>query len=320
MPELQNKNIKLKVGLTIFIGLVILLGFTIMLGTDDFVFSKTYSLYLYTDNTSGLTKGATVTLGGYKVGDVASVDFVPSNTKDAIKIKIRILKEYQTRITTSSRASISSIGILGDKLINITLGDPSEQPLADNATIPIAEGVNLERIAGKLTPGIDKLNNILNNISSITDSISSGKGSIGQLIRSNKAAGEISSALNNINSLIADIRSRKGSLGQLMNDDKLYTNLTHTSENIALLTENINHGKGTLGQLVVNDSLYHRINNASIRINSLLAKVNQDSSVFNGLVSDKNLYKKLNIAIENLNNLTTDIKEHPERYVKVSVF
>ncbi|MCU7494135.1 MAG: MCE family protein [Ignavibacteria bacterium] len=320
MPEQNEKKVNLKVGLTVFSGIAVLMIFIILIGTDDYFFSKTYSLFIYTDNTIGLVKGAPVTLGGFKIGDVESMDFVPSNSRDAIKIRLRILKEYQGRITVNSVASISSIGILGDKFINITLGNPGEQALADNATIPLSEGLNLENVAGKIVPGIDKLNNILNNVSDMTDSINAGKGTIGELIKTKRTANEVSGALNNINMLISDIKSTKGSLGSLLYDKQLYTNLTSASENISRLAAGINNGKGTLGQLAASDSLYRRINTAAAKFNSIIAKADQDSSVINGLMSDKNLYKKLNNAIENLNSLTNDIRENPSRYLKVSVF
>lgn len=320
MPEQNDKKVNLKVGLTVFSGIAVLMIFIILIGTDDYFFSKTYSLFIYTDNTIGLVKGAPVTLGGFKIGDVESMDFVPSNNRDAIKIRLRILKEYQGRITVNSVAQISSIGILGDKFINITLGNPGEEALSDNATLPLSEGLNLENMAGKIGPGIDKLNNILNNVSSITDSIVAGKGTIGELVKTKRTANDVSKALNNINILISDIRNTKGSLGSLIYDKQLYANLTSASENISKLASGINSGKGTLGQLAASDSLYRRINTAAAGINSLLAKAGQDSSIINGLVSDKSLYKKLNKAIENLNSLTNDIRENPGRYLKVSVF
>lgn len=320
MREDQQNKVKIKVGLTIFIGLIIFFIFILMIGTNDYLFSKTYNLYMYIDDATGLVKGAPVTLGGYKIGDVESVVFVPANNREAIRIKLRILKEYQTRITNSSRASISSIGILGDKFINITVGIPNETVLAENSTISAVAVLNLENIADKLTPGINNLNNILKNISLISDTVAAGKGSVGKLFMDNTMVSQIKETLGNIKSVTGAVKNEKGSLGKLIYNDELYAKLSAASENLNELTKKISTGKGSLGKLVSNDSLYNNINSTSSRLNYLLTEASKDSSVVNGLVSDKKLYRELMNSIINLNALVKDIKEHPEKYVKVSVF
>jgi phospholipid/cholesterol/gamma-HCH transport system substrate-binding protein len=319
MPE-QPKKVKIKTGLTIFSGLVILFVFIILIGTDDYLFSDTYNLYMYLDNTTGLVKGAPVTLGGYKIGDIQEVTFINQQSGGSIKIKLRILAEYKNRITASSYAEINSIGILGDKFVNISLGSRSEQPLPENSTIQFKESLNLENIAVKLTPGIDNLNNILKNISAITDTIAAGKGTAGQLLADSRIADEISGILKDINSITGQVRSKKGSLGKVIYDDNLYLSLQEASDNLNKISGDIKSGKGSIGRLIVNDSLYNNINSAGEKINTLLDNTGRDSTIINGLMKDKNLYRQLSETISNLNALIIDLKNNPEKYIDISVF
>jgi phospholipid/cholesterol/gamma-HCH transport system substrate-binding protein len=317
MPE---KNIKIKVSLTIFAGILIFLIFILMIGTDNYLFSKTYNLNLYLDDATGLVEGAPVTLGGYKVGDVESVEFIPTKGRESIKIRLRIQEEYQNRITVNSHAKVSSIGILGDKFINISVGLPEEPELNHDDTLHVIKSLSLENITSELSPGISNLNNLLKNLSLISDTIAAGKGDIGQLIMKENISNRLEETLVQVNNLLIDIQEEKGTLGKLIYNDSLYSNLANTSEEISDLLTDIRNGKGTLGKLVADDSLYNNLNSASSSISYLLEEVNKDSSVVNGLLTDKELYKQLLESIQNINNLVKDIKTNPDRYINVSVF
>lgn len=317
MPE---KSIKIKIGLTIFVGILLFFAFIFMIGTDDYLFSKTYNLNLYLDDATGLVEGAPVTLGGYKVGDVGNVEFIPANDKRAIKITLRILEEYQHRITVNSHAEVSSIGILGDKFINITVGTPDEQPLADNDTISVTQTISLENLANAMSPGINNLNNILKNLSLISDTIASGKGNVGKLIMNDEIVVRLEESLTQTQTLLENVNNKNGSLGKLIYDDSLYISLVKMSDGVNNLLAEIESGKGTLGKLVTNDSLYNNLNSVSGNLNFLAEQAGNDSSVVNGLFTDKELYYKLKESIQNINILVEDIKENPGKYINVSVF
>ena len=317
----QTFNIaKLKVGITVFIGLLIFIIFILLLGTNNYLFSKTYNIYLFTDNSAGLIKGAPVTLGGYKVGDVEDIEFIPSNDRNVIRIKLRILSKYQNQITKSSVAQINSIGILGDKLVNISVGNPGEPILSDGSSILIEPSVSLENIAKKIEPGIDNLNKILKKISSITDSISAGKGSLGKLIKEDQTATQINLVLEKANSVINDIKNGNGTFGKLIYDRQLYDELLNVSQNINELIEGINQGKGSLGELVKNDSLYKNINSLATNLNKASESLKSDSTFVGGFINDKDGYKQFISLLNEINKLVSDIKENPKKYINISVF
>ena len=58
------------------------------------------------------------------------------------------------------------------------------------------------------------------------------------------------------------------------------------ASSLSVILERIEDGEGTLGQLATNDTLYHNLTS----------------------------------AIESIDLLVTDLREHPDRYVKISVF
>ena len=320
MNQRTQKNNNLKVGFTIFAGLVVLFIFVVLVGTNDFLFSKTFNLYINLDDTSGLVNGAPVTLGGYKIGDVETIEFVVVNNKTNIRIKLRIKNEYKNQIRTDSKVRITSIGILGEKFVDITIGSPGAESVAENSFLEVEPTLSLDNLAKNIAPGVMKFNNVMGNLENITDSISKGKGSVGQLINTATTIRGLNSVINRIDLMLSAIKKKEGTMYKFINDDELYDNLSSSIRELKILSENLNKGKGTLGKLVTNDSLYNSLNNSSAKLNLLLQKTQSDSTVVGGLLNDKKIYKRINDLIDELNLLIADIKEHPEKYVKVSVF
>lgn len=316
----KQRQISLKVGFTVFTGLIVLFIFAILVGTNEFLFSRTYTLLIDLNNTAGLVNGAPVTLAGYKVGDVKSVDFVVDNNKPVIRVSLRIKREYKDQIRSDSKVRITSIGILGDKFVDISMGTPAAKPVAENSFLEVEPTFSLDNLAKNIAPNIDKFNSIMDNLKTVTDSISKGKGTVGELINKRSAILGINSAIRKLDLVLNALNNNKGSIGKLLHDSSLYENLNRTADNLKRIGEGLNRGNGTLGKLITSDSLYASLINSSRQLNGLLGRTQNDSTVIGGLLSDRKLYNDINSLIKELNLLISDIKAHPEKYVKVSVF
>ncbi|MDY0083236.1 MAG: MlaD family protein [Ignavibacteriaceae bacterium] len=320
MREYKQKADNLKVGFTVFVGIVILLIFTVLIGTNDFVFSKTYNLYIKLDNTAGLVNGAPVTLGGYKIGEIEAIEFVTVNSKAEIRIKLKVKSEYKDQIRMDSKARITSIGILGDKFIDIKIGSPDEKVIPENSFIEEEQVLSIDNISKNIEPGIENLNKALENIKDITETIAKGEGTVGKLINNSNTIDRLNLILDKIDITLTSLQNGNGSLNKLLTDDELYNNLSASINELKLFGENLNDGKGSLGKLLTNDSLYNNINSSADHLNMILQSARQDSTIINGLLNDKSLYMNLSELIIDMNKLINDIKENPDRYINVSVF
>ncbi len=320
MKEYKQKADNLKVGFTVFAGIIILLIFTVLIGTNDFVFSKTYNLYIKLDNTAGLVNGAPVTLGGYKIGEIEAIEFVTVNSKAEIRIKLKVKSEYKDQIRMDSKARITSIGILGDKFVDIKIGSASEKVIPDNSFIEEEQVLSIDNISRNIEPSIENLNKALENIKDITETIAKGEGTVGKLINNSNTIDRLNLILNKIDITLTSLQNENGSLNKLLTDDELYNNLSASINELKLFGKNLNEGKGSLGKLLTNDSLYNNINSSADHLNMLLQSARQDSTIINGLLNDKSLYLNLSELIIDMNKLINDIKENPDRYIKVSVF
>lgn len=316
----KKRSGSLRVGFTVLAGLIVLFIFALLVGSNEFLFSRTYTLYINLSNTAGLVDGAPVTLAGYKIGDVNAVEFVTVNNEPVIRVKLRIKKDYQEQIRSDSKARVTSIGILGDKFVDIALGSPGAKPLPEFSFLEAEPTFSLETLTKNLAPNVDKFNSIMDNLKSVTDSISKGKGTLGELINTRSAINGLNSAIGKIDAALNALENKKGTLNRLLYDTSLYNGLSSTVMNLKKISEGLKEGRGSLGKLISSDSLYISLNNSSHQLNRFFQKAQEDSTLLGGLTSDRKLYKDVNNLIRELNTLILDIRQHPERYVKVSVF
>jgi phospholipid/cholesterol/gamma-HCH transport system substrate-binding protein len=320
MSAQKHSWANLKVGIVVLIGLVIFVFMVSTVGTEQNIFSSTYVLKLFLPNVQGLVNGAMVTLGGLKVGFVSSMDFVSKDTVNGVEVSVKVLDKYRSSITTSSVAQIKTIGLLGDKYIDIGIGRKGETPLAESAVIPLRESFDLEAAGPQLKGALTEFTQVMANARRITGSIEKGEGSVGKLLRQPAVADEMERFLRSMNGMMAALEEKRGALGKFVYDPALAGNITDVSSNLKTVTDQIRRGDGTLGKLVMDDRLYNHLASFTSRADSILAKANADSSNVSRLITDGNYAKDLLTLMRDLNLLLVDLREHPDRYVKFSVF
>lgn len=164
MIKKDDKKLRLRVGYTVFAGLVLFFFFIIMVGTEGYYFSKTYNLNLLVKSAEGLIEGGNVSLGGLKIGQIDKIEFTTVKNENLVLLKLSVLEKYSSQITNNSYAKIETSGLLGDKLINISLGSPSDKPLKDGDYIPVKESFSLENITNKVEPLITNIMDVVMNL------------------------------------------------------------------------------------------------------------------------------------------------------------
>src|SRR4029450_671089 len=76
----------------------------------------------------GLVEGATVRLAGVQIGRVSGVN-LPPEPGGKVRIDMTIAKRYGNRVRKDSVARIETQGLLGDRIIEITVGSAQAPPV-----------------------------------------------------------------------------------------------------------------------------------------------------------------------------------------------
>jgi len=336
---------ELKIGILAVVALFLAAMIIIAVGGQSGFSWQRYELKTKFDNVQGLKSGAIVRVAGVEVGKVTDVSFSGA----AVQITLSVRKDMQQRITTDSRASIGSLSLLGEPIIEISPAGTGT-PLNDGDFIQPGRGqAAISDVAASASAGLDQATLLLRDIRSgkgtvgklFTDEqlyrdingfvdsaqvvagyLSKGQGTLGMLVRDPAAYRQLNAALLNLQEMTRRINAGEGSLGQLLNDDKLAKSLSSASGNFDQITAKLNRGEGTAGKLLTEKELYDRINSTVNRLDQLTASLSQGQGSLGQLLHDKQLYDNMNAAATELRGLIEAIKKDPKKYlnVRVSIF
>ncbi len=320
MNNSRYSLVNLKVGITVFIGLVIFIFFMFIVGSEGNYFSPTYKLRLFVKDVNGLATGSMVTLGGLKIGYVDDLEFTRKDEKNGIDIILKIKSKYRNQITEKSQGEVKTIGLLGDKYVDVSIGQSMERSLTENEYLTVKPSFEIADMADDVRDVMKDFKATAKAIQKLVDTVSSGKGSLSKLITSPELYDETESFMKNLNKLSVSLNSKKGSLGKLIGDDAVYNDLKSALGNIENITSSLNKGEGSFGKLLKNDSLYNELNNVTGKINNLLRKTEEKNNVVGGLVNDGELYQDFSKTVKELNQLIKEIKENPKKFFNFSVF
>src|SRR5262249_19605413 len=137
---------QLKVGGIILAALGVLAVAIYKLGQSANLFSKRYELVAYLPNANGLRTGGTVFVAGQFAGTIRGIDFLPvdNDTLKNLKIRMAIDASLQDQIRGDSKAKVRTLGLLGDKAIDISIGTPRYSVLRQGDTIAVAPSLDYE--------------------------------------------------------------------------------------------------------------------------------------------------------------------------------
>jgi phospholipid/cholesterol/gamma-HCH transport system substrate-binding protein len=333
---------ELKIGITAVIAIALAAALVFLLSGEGGFFWQQYQIKTVFTNIAGLGPGAPVRVAGLEVGTVEDVQFLG----DRVEVVMAVGKDYQSRITSGSVASLGSVSLLGESAVDIT-ASVSGTPVPEWGYVPSGPPTgSISDVATKASAGIEQLTTILNDIQSgrgtigqlmtndslyqglnglvgaaeqVASSITRGEGTLGRLVNDPAAAKALEASLANLESVTAKIKNGEGSLGRLLNDDSLAKSLASTTANIDGMTGRLNRGEGTLGKLFTEQQLYDRINSTTDRLDKLIAALNAGEGTMGQLLRDKQLYDNMNTTIVEMRNLLANITKDPKKYLNVRV-
>jgi len=290
------KETQFKVGVFVVICLLALfLSYSWLM--DWFMGSRFDSYRVLFDQVSTLEKGNTVYYRGVRVGKVSNLTIRTDG------ILLDLLVDSKVKISTDAVFTIKDKDMMGTKSLEITPGI-STQWLNDK-----------EIYMGRGLPGFSDLISNVNTLSAKVELL------IDQLNRDELFTEKLNKLLDNADVSLKDLNKL---MHDLDNSDLLvsFTELRKASESLqALIKDNEENLTTTLGAAVNTfskvDSLVVVTTEAMAYINSKLK--NEDSNV-NKLLSDEELYINLVKSTKELELLLNDIKAHPTKYFKFSVF
>ncbi|HWQ69035.1 MAG TPA: MlaD family protein [Patescibacteria group bacterium] len=283
----REQWIRLRVGIFVLGLLTLFIVFVLTIGSRSRIFERHYSLHAFFSNIEGLNVGAPVRLAGTSVGSVDDITFSKDLASKKIRVTMSLDARLQDRIREDSIASIATIGLVGDKVLELTVGSPDKPALPPGATIASVDPPdyatllqkgdqivnNVVKISDALNQlvgggGADARQDLAESIASfnrIMSEIEQGTGLLHALVyekRSGNILKELSEttvALQQLANLMKQFQNQKGLAHILFADpraESIIADLDQTSKNLKSVSGRLAQGEGTLGALIDDPTLY----------------------------------------------------------------
>ena len=342
---------KLKVGIVITIALVVVFLAVMFAGNIEKIFAPKVSVYAVVNDVKGLREGSPVWFSGVEIGSVKRIQFTIHHK---IKIEMSIVSDALKYLRTDSMANILTLGLLGDKYVEITPGSNIAEDLKVGEVIMGSTQIEIQDVVETSQESIAKIADFVVMLEELLVKVDKGEGTISKFIQNPDVYDNLSATLGELKILIKKIEDGKGTVSRLINEDRLYVDAASSVEDVKLFAKTLRESEGTLNKLIKDPSVYDRFQRASESLDTFMQKIGNSEGTVNRLIEDESVYENINAASEKLNNilsrvdqgeglmgslvkddelsqelkstlkelnfLVKDMKEHPSRYFKFSLF
>ena len=289
-----------RAGLFIVLALAVFVGVVFTLGSKQGLWGEQYSLHTSFSNVQGLVVGAPVRLAGLKVGMVEAITF-PEAIEEPVEVTLRLdYKEpVRRRIRKNSVASIRSLGPLGEKYIEVSVGEAEEPELRNGERIEAQDPIDFYSVMDAAQVEFEKLTRI-----------SAAFEAIVRDFRDSEVLDSLAGIAKSMRASVEAVEKRDGLLHALIYDPKskhIVTNLASASESFARLAKEITEGDGSLHALIYEKEvakITQNLASMSASLNKLITEIQEGDGSLHSLVYDQDVQQ----TVARLKSFSADLE------------
>ena len=254
--EWRMVRIGLLVALALIVAAVTIVGIT----SRQKLFERKVEYYSVFPDAGGLKEGGGVWYQGVEVGFISKIGFTKDEDNPGVIVRYKISAELVPRIRSSTRATLKTLGLLGDKYLALTTAaDTKNEPiLLPGTAIPIDRTLNLEALGRGAQDLIGNTTELSKNINTLIQTFNTGQGALPRLLNDPELGQTTVQQLSRIGASLDHIATGlaggKGLAGKLLVDpnygeqtaNDIREALAHTNSILAQLDE----GRGGAGAFI----------------------------------------------------------------------
>lgn len=299
-----------RIGMLVFGTIVLLMAMIFTLGQQQLLWQRKVEYEIHLARTNGLAVGAPVSLSGVPVGSVTDMRFPSDPAENYIEIALRVSQNVTSRIRENTVASVRTLGLLGDRYIELSAGTPDSPPIPPGGLITSIDPVDYEALLGQSGDIVTNVVEVTASLKNVLQSIERGEGLLGAMLRK-KDLGEatlvsleqtmknLQETTREIEMIFRRVSKGEGVLGRLTRDTKesqqLLANIENSMKSIDEFTSRLNDRKGTVSRLV-DDEAYAKqvLGNLDRALHDLAeaaGKLDRGEGTLGKLLNDPALYQ-----------------------------
>jgi phospholipid/cholesterol/gamma-HCH transport system substrate-binding protein len=225
---MQKSNLEFKVGVFVLVSLVVLGWLVFRAG--DFSLKPGYTVRFIFGSVGGVESGSPVRLAGVPVGQVKVIQVTRTRGETQVEITAQI--EQGVFIEEDAEVHIDTLGLLGEKYIEITPGTGGARTLVDGGVLVGRPPGTFEKMTESGTRLIQKMEHMVDNINGVVADPEFKTALKGTFVNANDVAKNLKEASEDIRDasksariVLARLRDGEGTVGKLLKDDKIAKDL-----------------------------------------------------------------------------------------------
>lgn len=321
---------ELKVGFLTLLAIASVAVVSLKISSDKDAFGDYVEYQTILNDASGIYENSSIKVAGIVAGYITEVRLSGSKAL----VHFRVLK--QIKITEFSRLRIKSVGFLGDKFMDIYLGDPSAKRLRENAMVLAEGGAGFEELgkdASEILKDVKVIAKVIRESLYTDDKKNAIKEIIGQVNEFSKNANDVSRTLkklisgneDSLNQTVENLRKVSEQIafetdryqdGSFMNDlsevEPILAKVNDAVTDLKVIMSDVRDGKGTVGKLLRDEQVIDKVNETLSGVNRIVGRVNR-------FKTDIEIYTGVNNIEGSKTEVSVDLIPSPERFFRFGI-
>ncbi len=314
---------EIKVGLFTVLALACLAYMTMRVTADNAMFGKFVRYKTLVNDAEGLFKKSLIRVAGIEAGYVEDIQLADD------KALVTFVIQKRLKVTPDSIIKVKSVGFLGDRYIDLYLGNPNLERLPKNSIIKVDEGGGLDKVTESAGNSLESLQEIMekmkeaiqndqtdNALRDIVKDMRTTMQALAKMTAGNQQA--ISSIVKNLDVATRgmgqqfDTNNPNSVLNKISELSDVIANFKEASNSIKEIMAHINAGQGTVGKFLKDEETENQITDTIANVNKLVNRINSieaDLSIYSGYNNDHGSYTEFGM----------DLYPTPERFYRIGV-
>ncbi len=314
----------LKVGLLTLAAMASIVVMSLKITSNKSGFGEYVTYKTILDDASGIFEKSSIKVAGINAGRIKKIQL---NGAQGALVTFEMLEDV--KLTSNSRLKIKSVGFLGDKYLDIILGDQSAERLPANSFIKSEAGAGFEELskdAGEVLKEVKEIAKTIkeslrddqgkNMVKEIIANIHDITGSLKRLSTGNED--KINQIIDEVKAISEQIafetdREQKDSLmSDLSKIGPILDKADSAVSDLKVIIADLKDGKGTVGKLLRDDAVVDQVSQTLSSVNRLVNRINN-------IEADIGLSTGANTRLGTDTRFDMDIYPAPERFFRLGI-
>lgn len=306
----------LKVGLLTLAAMASIVVMSLKITQNQSGFGKHIEYQTILDDASGIFEKTPIKVAGINAGKIKKIQLHGNKAL----VTFEILEEV--KVTPSAKLKIKSVGLLGDKFIDMDLGDQQGDRLAEGTMITTEGGEGFDTLAKDASSVLKDIKEALrddqgrNMVKQIIENIREVSASLRRITDNNEE--KVNKIIEDIETIAAQLahetdRTQRDSLmGDLAKLGPILDKVDATVTDLRTIVADVKDGKGTVGKLLRDDAVVDQVSQTLSSVNRLVNRINN-------IEADIGLSTGANTRTGSDTRFDLDIYPAPERFFRIGI-